>query len=45
MSKASEAVSKAAKKDIKRLSRNPMTPIALFKLIWHKALLRVRSKS
>jgi hypothetical protein len=45
MSKASEAVSKAAKKDIKRLSRNPMTPIALFKLIWRKALLRARSKS
>ncbi|WP_120633835.1 DJ-1/PfpI family protein [Ruegeria sp. EL01] len=45
MSKASEAVSKAAKEDIKRLSRNPMTPIALFKLIWRKALLRARSNS
>lgn len=45
MSKASEAVSRAATEDIKRLSRNPMTPIALFKLIWRKALLRARSKS
>ena len=45
MDKASPAVAKAARREMARLSRNPMTPVALAKLAWRGALAKARGRA